>query len=117
MGRFNLSAWAVRQQSLTLFFMLVLFIAGGMAYLRLGRAEDPSFTIKVAVITAAWPGATAREMQDQVSDRIEKKLQELPFFDRVETYTKPGFMAAQIIFKDSTRSQLMPELFTRSARR
>ncbi len=111
MGRFNLSAWAVRQQSLTLFFMLALFIAGAMAYLRLGRAEDPSFTIKVAVITAAWPGATAREMQDQVSDRIEKKLQELPFFDRVETYTKPGFMAAQIVFKDNTRSQLMPELF------
>ncbi len=111
MGRFNLSAWSVRQQSLTLFFMLALSIAGAMAYFRLGRAEDPSFTIKLAVITAVWPGATAREMQDQVSDRIEKKLQELPFFDKVETYTKPGFMAAQVFFKDSTRASLVPELF------
>ncbi len=63
------------------------------------------------MITAAWPGATAQEMQAQVSDRIEKKLQELPYFDRVQTYSKPGFMAAQMVFKDSTRSHLMPELF------
>ncbi len=79
--------------------------------MQLGRAEDPNFTIKVAVITAAWPGATAQEMQAQVSDRIEKKLQELPFFERIQTYTKPGFMAAQLVFRDSTRSHLMPELF------
>ncbi|MCA3584739.1 MAG: efflux RND transporter permease subunit [Methylocystis sp.] len=111
MSSFNLSAWAVRHQSLTLFLMIALFVAGAMAYMRLGRAEDPSFTIKVAVITAAWPGATTQEMQDQVSDRIEKKLQELPSFDRVETYTKPGFVVLQLVFKDSTRSQLMPELF------
>jgi multidrug efflux pump len=111
MNGFNLSSWAVRHKSLTLFLMLAIFAAGAMSYFRLGRAEDPSFTIKVAVITAVWPGATTQEMQDQVSDRIEKKLQELPFFDKVETYTKPGFMAAQIVFKDSTRSHVMPELF------
>jgi multidrug efflux pump len=110
-SRFNLSAWAIRHQPLTLFLMLALFVAGAMAYTRLGRAEDPSFTIKVAVVTAAWPGATTQEMQDQVADRVEKKLQELPFFDKVETYTKPGFMVAQLVFKDSTRSHLMPELF------
>jgi multidrug efflux pump len=111
MNGFNLSSWAVRHKSLTLFLMLAVFAAGAMSYFRLGRAEDPSFTIKVAVITAVWPGATTQEMQDQVSDRIEKKLQELPLFDKVETYTKPGFMAAQIVFKDSTRSHVMPELF------
>ncbi len=111
MNRFNLSSWSVRHQSLTLFLMLAIFVAGAMAYFRLGRAEDPSFTIKVAVITAIWPGATTQDMQDQVSDRIEKKLQELPFFDKIETYTKPGFVAAQLVFKDSTRSHLMPELF------
>jgi multidrug efflux pump len=111
MSGFNLSSWSVRHKSLTLFLMLAVFAAGAMSYFRLGRAEDPSFTIKVAVITAVWPGATTQEMQDQVSDRIEKKLQELPFFDKVETYTKPGFMAAQIVFKDSTRSHVMPELF------
>jgi multidrug efflux pump subunit AcrB len=110
-SRFNLSAWSVRHRALTLFLMIALFVAGTMAYLRLGRAEDPSFTIKVAIVTASWPGATTQEMQDQVSDRIEKKLQELPNFDRVETYTKPGFMVAQMLFKDSTRSHLMPELF------
>lgn len=111
MSSFNLSSWAVRHQSLTLFLMIALFVVGTMAYMRLGRAEDPSFTIKVAVITAAWPGATTQEMQDQVSDRIEKKLQELPSFERVETYTKPGFVVLQLVFRDSTRSQLMPELF------
>jgi len=111
LGVFNLSSWSVRHASLTLFLMIAVFAAGAMAYFRLGRAEDPTFTIKVAIITAAWPGATALEMQDQVSDRIEKKLQELPFFEKVETYSKPGFMAAQVTFKDSTRSHLMPELF------
>lgn len=111
MRRFNLSAWAVEHRALMLFLMLALGLAGAASYTRLGRAEDPNFTIKVAVITAAWPGATAQEMQAQVSDRIEKKLQELPFFERVQTYSKPGFMAAQLIFRDSTRSHLMPELF------
>lgn len=111
MSRFNLSAWAVNHRALMLFLMLVLAAAGAASYMQLGRAEDPNFTIKVAVVTAAWPGATAQEMQAQVSDRIEKKLQELPFFERVQTYTKPGFMAAQMVFRDSTRSTLMPELF------
>jgi multidrug efflux pump len=111
MRGFNLSAWSVGHQPLILFFMMALTVAGAMSYMHLGRAEDPSFTIKVAVVTAIWPGSTAQEMQDQVSDRIEKKLQELPYFERVETYSKPGFMAAQVVFKDSTRSPLMPELF------
>ena len=69
-----------------------------MSYLRLGRAEDPDFTIKVAIVSAQWPGATAAEMRDQVADPIEKKLQELPFFDKVETYTTPGFMASTVTF-------------------
>jgi multidrug efflux pump subunit AcrB len=111
MTGFNLSAWAVRHRALMLFLMIALGVAGAASYMQLGRAEDPNFTIKVAVITAAWPGATTQEMQSQVSDRIEKKLQELPFFERVQTYTKPGFMAAQLVFRDSTRSHLMPELF------
>lgn len=111
MSRFNLSAWAVNHRALMLFLMIVLGLAGAASYMQLGRAEDPNFTIKVAIITASWPGSTAQEMQSQVSDRIEKKLQELPYFERVQTYTKPGFMAAQLIFRDSTRSHLMPELF------
>jgi multidrug efflux pump subunit AcrB len=79
--------------------------------MRLGRAEDPSFTIKLANVTAVWPGASAREMQDQVSDRIEKKLQELPYFDKVVTYTKPSFTAMQVIFKDTTPPAQVPWLF------
>src|SRR5690606_24310681 len=79
MQRFNLSHWAVTHQALVLFFIIVLAVGGTISYLRLGRAEDPSFTIKVAVVTAMWPGATATEMQAQVADRIEKKLQELPY--------------------------------------
>ena len=102
MRRFNLSQWAVAHQTLVLFFIVMLGVAGTFSYLRLGRAEDPSFTIKLANVTAVWPGATAQEMQNQVADPIEKKLQELPYFDRVQTYTKPSFTALQVIFKDTT---------------
>ena len=90
MKRFNLSGWAVSHPTLILFLMIMLGAAGFFSYQRLGRAEDPSFTIKVAIVTAIWPGATAAEMQEQVADPIEKKLQELPYFDKVQTYTKPA---------------------------
>ncbi|MFY8156701.1 MAG: efflux RND transporter permease subunit, partial [Rhabdaerophilum sp.] len=86
-GGINLSAWAVRHQALVLFLILVITAAGIISYLRLGRAEDPSFTIKVATITVVWPGATAQEMQEQVTEKIEKKLQELPYFNRAVTYS------------------------------
>ena len=82
-----------------------------MSYLRLGRAEDPDFTIKVAIVSAQWPGATAAEMRDQVADPIEKKLQELPFFDKVETYTTSGFMASTVTFRDDTPPERVPDLF------
>ncbi|MCZ8375342.1 MAG: efflux RND transporter permease subunit [Beijerinckiaceae bacterium] len=107
----NLSAWAVRHQTLVLFLILLIGAVGTLSYMRLGRAEDPSFTIKVGVITVAWPGATAFEMQNQVTDRIEKKLQELPYFNRVLTYNKPGFAALQMEFKDYTPARQVPELF------
>ena len=111
MGRFNLSAWAVRHPPLVLFLILMLAVAGTFSYLRLGRAEDPNFTIKVAVVTTIWPGATAQEMQDQVADPIEKKLQELPYFNKVTTYTKPSFTAMQVEFKDFTPPAEVPQLF------
>jgi multidrug efflux pump subunit AcrB len=111
MKRFNLSASAVAHPTLILFFIVMLGIAGFFSYERLGRAEDPSFTIKVVIINAIWPGATAVEMQAQVADRIEKKLQELPYFDKVTTYTKPGFTAMQLAFKDNTPAKDVPQLF------
>ena len=102
MNGFNPSAWAVSHRQLVLFLILACAGAGAYAYVKLGRAEDPSFTIKVMVFTARWPGATAAEMQDQVAERVEKKLQELPHVDRVETYTRPGFAAIQLKLRDDT---------------
>jgi multidrug efflux pump subunit AcrB len=87
----NLSAIAVRERAVTLFFILLLVAAGAYAFVMLGRAEDPNFTIKTLTVTTAWPGATAREMQDLVAEPLEKRLQELTWYDRVETTTRPGY--------------------------
>ncbi len=111
MSDVNLSRWAVQRPTLMLFLMIAISLTGVYSYMRLGRAEDPSFTIKVAIISASWPGATATEIRDQVSDPIEKKLQELAFLDKIETYTKPGFLAMQVTFKDTTPPREVPQLF------
>ena len=111
MHRFNLSAWAVAHPALILFLIVMFGGAGLLSYRSLGRAEDPSFTIKLVVVTAIWPGATAAEMQAQVADPIEKKLQELPYFDKVTTYSKPAFTAMQVAFKDNTPAREVPQLF------
>ena len=102
MSRFNLSEWAITHRALMLFMILVLGAAGAYSYLNLGRAEDPSFTIKNMIVNVSWPGATATEMQTQVADKIEKKLQELPWLDRVETYSQPGVSFIQVILIDRT---------------
>ena len=100
--RLNLSDWAVRNGALTLFLILLLALAGGFAYLKLGRAEDPGFTLKVMVVSAQWPGATAEEMQAQVADRIESKLQDLPHLDYLQTYTRPGAAVTTVTLRDTT---------------
>ncbi|HEX4556826.1 MAG TPA: efflux RND transporter permease subunit, partial [Xanthobacteraceae bacterium] len=111
MRRFNLSAWAVAHPALILFLIAIFGLAGLLSYRSLGRAEDPSFTIKVVIVSAIWPGATATDMQAQVADPIEKKLQELPYLDKVTTYTKPAFTAMQVAFKDNTPARDVPQLF------
>jgi multidrug efflux pump subunit AcrB len=111
MKRFNLSAWAVAHPSLVLFLIVALGVAGFVSYQRLGRAEDPFFTVKVVNVSVMWPGATSTEMQTQVADPIEKKLQELPYFDKVQTYSKPAFTAMQVTFRDSTPAKDVPYLF------
>src|SRR6201992_1845934 len=111
MKRFNLSAWAVSHPSLVLFLIVALGVAGLFSYQQLGRAEDPFFTVKVVNVSAIWPGATAAEMQSQVADPIEKKLQELPYFEKVQTYSKPAFTAMQVTFRDSTPAKDVPYLF------
>ncbi len=111
MRRFNLSAWAVAHPALILFLIVMFGAAGFFSYEKLGRAEDPSFTIKAVVVSAMWPGATAHDMQEQVADPIEKKLQELPYFDKVTTYSKPSLAVMLVAFKDNTPARDVPELF------
>src|SRR5215510_1930425 len=100
MKRFNLSEWAITHQALVLFMIILLGAAGIYSYLQLGRAEDPSFTIKTMVVQVAWPGATATEMQEQVADVIEKKLQALPYLDRLESYSQPGVSFIRVTLTD-----------------
>ncbi|MFL6937345.1 MAG: efflux RND transporter permease subunit, partial [Xanthobacteraceae bacterium] len=111
MQRFNLSQWAITHRALVLFMILILGAAGTYSYFNLGRAEDPSFTIKVMVMNVAWPGATVAEMQTQVADKIEKKLQELPYLDRVETYSIPGVSFVQVILRDTTPPAKVKDLW------
>src|ERR1700743_2699638 len=111
MKRFNLSGWAVSHPTLILFLIIALSAAGFLSYQRLVRAEDPFFTVKVVNVSVIWPGATARDMQMQVADPIEKKLQEWPHFEKVQTYSKPAFTAMQVTFKDSTPPKDVPYLF------
>jgi multidrug efflux pump subunit AcrB len=107
----NLSAIAVRERAVTLFFILLLTAAGTYAFFKLGRAEDPSFTIKTLTVTTSWPGATAREMQDLVAEPLEKRLQELTWYDRVETTTRPGYAYLTVTLKDSTPPSAVQEEF------
>ena len=101
-SRFNLSALAVRERSITLFLICLISLAGLVAFFKLGRAEDPAFTIKVMTIITVWPGATAQEMQDQVAEKLEKRLQELRWYDRTETYTRPGLAITTLTLLDRT---------------
>lgn len=101
MTGFNLSALAVRERAVTLFLIMAVTAAGFFAFQRLGRAEDPAFTVKTMAVSAAWPGATTSEIQRQVADPLEKRLQELVHYDRVETTVRSGLMLMKVYFKDS----------------
>src|SRR6478752_7285456 len=111
MKRFNLSEWAITHQALVLFMILLLGAAGTYSYFNLGRAEDPSFTIKTMIVNVAWPGATAAEMQTQVADKIEKKLQDLPYLDRVQSYSQPGVSFIQVFLTDRTPPAKVKDLW------
>jgi multidrug efflux pump subunit AcrB len=108
MKRFNLSEWALRHRSMVLFLMLVLLLGGTLSYQQLGRAEDPEFTFKVMVVRSFWPGATTREVESQLTDRIEKKLQEVPYADVVRSYSKPGESLVFLVLKDYTPPKEVP---------
>ncbi|UVM52830.1 efflux RND transporter permease subunit [Pseudomonas sp. B21-015] len=110
-GRFNLSAIAVRERSITVFLIFLIAVAGTLAFFQLGRAEDPPFTVKQLTVITAWPGATAQEMQDQVAEPLEKRLQELKWYDRTETYTRPGLAFTMVSLLDSTPPSQVQEEF------
>jgi len=111
MSGLNLSALAVRERAVTLFLMLAIFVAGVVAFLTLGRAEDPAFTIKQMTVITAWPGATAKEMEELVAEPLEKRMQELRWYDRTETFTRPGLAFTTVYLLDSAPPVDVPEQF------
>ncbi|AVP02361.1 TPA: efflux RND transporter permease subunit [Enterobacter ludwigii] len=110
-GRFNLSALAVRERSVTLFLIILVTLAGIFSFFGLGRAEDPPFTVKQMTVITVWPGATAQEIQDQVAEPLEKRLQELKWYDRTETYTRPGMAFITLSLQDKTPPSQVQEEF------
>jgi multidrug efflux pump len=101
MSQFNLSEWALKRRTLVLYFLAAILFAGFYAYTRLPQKEDPDFTFKVMTIKVTWPGATAQEMAQQITDKIERKLQETPWLDSVDSYSRPGEAVIFVALKDS----------------
>ncbi|SDR44167.1 Multidrug efflux pump subunit AcrB [Rhizobiales bacterium GAS113] len=111
MKRFNLSEWAIRHRSLVTYLMLVIVLAGIGSYLRLGRSEDPDFTVKTMVVQVAWPGATVGDTLEQITDRLERKLQETPSLDYVKSFTTAGKATIFVNLKDSTSAAQVPDIW------
>ncbi|MBP2628429.1 MAG: acriflavin resistance protein [Firmicutes bacterium] len=105
MKGFNLTQWALDHKHFIYFFIALFFIAGIVSYNKLGRMEDPDFTIKQMIVTVAWPGATARQIEEQVTDKIEKKLQDLPGIDYLKSYSTPGYSVIYVILKDTVHKK------------
>jgi multidrug efflux pump subunit AcrB len=108
---FNLSRWAIGHGGFTAFLLVLLLAAGTFALLRIGQKEDPDFTFRVMVVQAYWPGATTREMQDQVVDKLERKLQETPGLDFLRSYTRPGFANIFVNLKGAVRGEAVKDAF------
>lgn len=86
----NLSEVSLRNRALVWYFIILVAIAGIFSYIKLGRMEDPTYTVRTMIVTVAWPGATAEQMEEQVTDKIEKKLQDTPHLDYLKSYSRPG---------------------------
>jgi len=102
MSKFNLSTWALQHPALVLYAMLMLTLIGMLSYGKLGQSEDPPFTFKIMVLRTTWPGASAREVEQQVTDKLEKKLQEVPWLDYLRSYSRPSESVIFLFIKDST---------------
>ncbi|AWN50326.1 efflux RND transporter permease subunit [Methylobacterium sp. 17Sr1-1] len=111
MKSFNLSEWALSHRSFVWFLMIVAIVAGAMSYRKLGREEDPAFAIKTMVVQASWPGATIADTLDQVTDRIEKELQQINAVDYTRSYTTPGQATVFVNLRETTPPKTIPWLF------
>ncbi|MEJ8475061.1 efflux RND transporter permease subunit [Roseibium algae] len=113
MKKFNLSEWALNHRSLMWYFMIISVVAGVFSYINLGRQEDPDFSIKTMLIQASWPGASTQETINQVTDRIEKKLEELSQLDYTKSMTSPGSALIYVNLKDTTRADEVRQTWTK----
>jgi len=109
MRRLNLSAWALEHPSMVLYLIIVLSVAGALSFLKLGRAEDPDFTFKVMVVRTLWPGATASEVAEVLTERIERRLQETPYVDVLKSASRAGESLVFVVLKDYTPKTAVPE--------
>jgi multidrug efflux pump len=111
MSGFNLSGWALKHRSLTVYMMIVAVLAGIGSYIRLGRSEDPTFIIKTMVVQAAWPGASIEETLKQVTERLERKLQETPKLDFLRSFTRAGVTTIFVNLQGSTTAREVPDIW------
>ncbi|MEN3029867.1 efflux RND transporter permease subunit [Chromobacterium amazonense] len=111
MKKLNLSEWALRHQPLVRYLMVILMLAGAWAYTQLGQKEDPEFTFKAMLVQANWPGASTEEMEQQVTDKLEEKLQEIGEIDYVQSYTKPGETVLVVSLREDVPPKNVPQLW------
>ncbi len=109
--RFNLSSWVLRHKQLTLFFVLLISFGGLIAYFNLGQREDPDFTFRAMVVRTMWPGATTEQVDREITDRIERRLQETPYFDMTSSYSKPGESLIILQLKDSSNPKVVADIW------
>jgi len=110
-GKFNLSRWALEHPALTRYLMVALMVLGVAAYFQLGQDEDPPFTFRAMVVRSYWPGATAQQVAEQVTDKIERTLQEVPYADKIRSYSKPGESLIIFQLKDSSPPGEVPQVW------
>jgi multidrug efflux pump subunit AcrB len=111
MKGFNLSEWAINHRSFVWYLMLLFVVAGVLSYGELGREEDPTFSIKTMIVQTSWPGATIDDTMLQITDRIEKKLQETPYLYYLKSYTKPGVSTVYVNVLDTTPKEAIPDIW------
>lgn len=110
-GSFNLSTWAIGQKPLIFFLMLMTLLGGALSYTKLSRNEDPAFTIKTMIVAARWPGATIDDTTKLLTDRLEKKLEETPYLDRIDSYTRAGETVIMVYLRDDVPASTVPEVW------